>query len=270
MVDRLTVLYYYSEDLEDDLNEVKRGETGFYYYDWRGNRPEIDDIKQILFDPNKVDLQWKSMVDSYVGHYVRVSKKVDLISEIKYYLHGRLDELKRLNEFDIDHFNQRRVSKNPVYSFVKRRLYGFSEYLELLNQRVSSGELELIFIYDWIKIDKSIYFRKEKEYGIEETKVSLNANFKLSDKRGKKIDLIRILTAMYDLKFFVTGDDDLTPPKKDVMNAFGHLLNVDLSDYDKHFGQAIEKGKVEPNIEVFSKLSEKISKKCIDKLSEKK
>lgn len=79
--------------------------------------------------------------------------------------------------------------------------------------------------------------------------------FKLSS-RVSKIDLIRLLNAMYALRFCEKSDGSI-PSKKEFMHTMGEIFSIDLSKYDSDLSQSF-KSSLENNVEIFNKLSEKI------------
>ena len=79
--------------------------------------------------------------------------------------------------------------------------------------------------------------------------------FKLSS-RISKIDLIRLLNAMYAMRFCEKSDGSI-PSKKEFMNTMGEIFSVELSKYDSDLSQSF-KSSLENNVEIFNKLSEKI------------
>lgn len=80
----------------------------------------------------------------------------------------------------------------------------------------------------------------------------------LSTARGQKIDLIRVLNVMYEQGRF-NGKDGAKLMKKEFFATMGRVLNVDLSDYDKHLSRAFSDGtKLEKNICVFDDMKEKM------------
>lgn len=90
--------------------------------------------------------------------------------------------------------------------------------------------------------------------------ISLNlpihdSGLRLVDRKGAKIDLIRVVNAMWELGYF-KDQDGLIPPKLTVMKAFGTLLGVDLSEYDKDLSQAFQTNKIESNTKIFKELEE--------------
>jgi hypothetical protein len=82
-----------------------------------------------------------------------------------------------------------------------------------------------------------------------------DSGLRLTTRKGAKIDLIRILNAMYELKFF-TDPNGQVPPKQTVMDAFGTFLEINLSDYYKDLNQAFDTSNPELNIRIFRQLEE--------------
>ncbi|HYG17160.1 MAG TPA: hypothetical protein VEC12_15490 [Bacteroidia bacterium] len=89
---------------------------------------------------------------------------------------------------------------------------------------------------------------KEAELPATENAPASNIKF-----AGSKIDLIRVLNALYELKK-IEGLNGQVPPKKEFMIAAGQFFNINLSDYDTSLSQAIKEGELEPNIEIFEKM----------------
>jgi len=54
----------------------------------------------------------------------------------------------------------------------------------------------------------------------------------------KKTDFIKLLSAMYDIKMFITVDGEPTTNKQKLMEAFGQFLNDDFSAYSTSLSQA--------------------------------
>jgi len=89
-----------------------------------------------------------------------------------------------------------------------------------------------------------------------------DSGLRLSTRKGAKIDLIRIVNAMWELGFF-KDQDELRPTKLTVMKAVGTLLGIDLSDYDKDLSQAFQTKNTELNIKIFRELEEITKNKLI-------
>lgn len=82
-----------------------------------------------------------------------------------------------------------------------------------------------------------------------------NLKFTLSERPGAKIDLIRIINAMWGVGLF-KDEYGRTAPKQALMKAVGGVFGVDLSDYDKDLHQAYKATSIEANIKIFKNLEE--------------
>jgi hypothetical protein len=74
--------------------------------------------------------------------------------------------------------------------------------------------------------------------------------FKLSDKKGAKTDLIRVLNALYELRFFNKTDGQI-PTKREFIETMGVYLGVDLSKYHSNLSQALQNQPLAVNLKVF-------------------
>jgi hypothetical protein len=77
--------------------------------------------------------------------------------------------------------------------------------------------------------------------------------FKISEKKGAKTDIIRILNAIYELQLIEKTNKQL-PAKDFFMRQMGDYLGVDLSHYDVNLSQALSNSGMEANVEVFEKM----------------
>ncbi|KAA6326753.1 hypothetical protein EZS27_024178 [termite gut metagenome] len=75
--------------------------------------------------------------------------------------------------------------------------------------------------------------------------VAISANnICLSEKRGMKIDFIRVINCLYELGFFTdTNGNSIT--KKDVFAAFGQTINKDLSTFHQDLGSTTNASKAD-------------------------
>ena len=83
--------------------------------------------------------------------------------------------------------------------------------------------------------------------------------FKLSDKKGAKTDLIRVLNALYELRLFNKTDGQI-PTKQEFMETMGEYLGVDLSKYHTNLSQALQNQPLEVNLKVFEDMKEATQK----------
>lgn len=110
----------------------------------------------------------------------------------------------------------------------------------------------------WIKTELS---RCEYEQNLETTTTTPKAKpvFKLSDKKGAKTDLIRVLNALYELRLFNKTDGQI-PTKQEFMETMGEYLGVDLSKYHTNLSQALQNQPLEVNLKVFEEMKEATQK----------
>lgn len=83
--------------------------------------------------------------------------------------------------------------------------------------------------------------------------------FKLSDKKGAKTDLIRVLNALYELRLFNKTDGQI-PTKQEFIETIGEYLGVDLSKYHSNLSQALQNQPLEVNLKVFEDMKEATQK----------
>lgn len=88
---------------------------------------------------------------------------------------------------------------------------------------------------------------EETDYNSPSSKV---IKFKLSNKRSAKTNIIRILNALYELKYIIKENGE-HPEKKDFMESFGDFLSIDLSAYHSDLSQSLNETSLDANLEVF-------------------
>jgi hypothetical protein len=101
---------------------------------------------------------------------------------------------------------------------------------------------------------EQIQMQKEK-LGEPKENPKVKTIFKLSGKAGAKINLIRILNALYELHLIEKTDDSL-PTKEYFMENAGIFLGVDLSEYEVNLSQSF-KNTLEINVKVFEEMKNK-------------
>jgi hypothetical protein len=107
--------------------------------------------------------------------------------------------------------------------------------------------------YSYNLNDRFIQFcliEKEKIEKILEPKLLLKSELKISDKKGIKTNFIRILNALYELKF-IEKIDGKTLTKQEFFDSFGAFLNVDFSSYHSILSQSLQEQPIEINVRVF-------------------
>ena len=149
-----------------------------------------------------------------------------------------------------------------------------AEYL--LKLKELDKQYRNVFLYHTIHGDFHQYEVSEKIVNLlsNEIESSLNSNnsgttptgFKLSTKRGVRIDLIRILNAMYELKMIKDNNDQI-PTKELFMKQSGEFFGNDFSNYDTDLSQAMNNSSVEANLKIFDELKSITQSKVLDKKS---
>jgi hypothetical protein len=79
--------------------------------------------------------------------------------------------------------------------------------------------------------------------------------FKLSEKKGAKTDLIRVLNALYELRLFNKTDGQI-PTKQEFIETMGEYLGVDLSKYHSNLSQALQNQPLEVNLKIFEDMKQ--------------
>lgn len=90
------------------------------------------------------------------------------------------------------------------------------------------------------------------------------SNIHLSKKQGVKTNLMRVLDALWELRFF-TDEQEQYITRGEVMEAFGQFLNEDLSSFESLLSNSYNNTKTETNLAIFDEMKAKIQQKCIPK-----
>lgn len=100
----------------------------------------------------------------------------------------------------------------------------------------------------------------EKIFELEQNSpTQTNQVFKLNEKKGNRMDFIRILNALYELKFIQLPNEQI-PSKELFMKKTGYFFGVDLSKYESDLSQALQKTDLEPNLKIFEMMKDIIIK----------
>jgi hypothetical protein len=194
-------------------------------------------------DPN--EFQKCSDIDNINLKYFEICNELNSFF-LEKYLEGEEDFLIRIKFILEDGLNTwNDVLKNPF-------IIGFE--LENTNEKTNLTDQELLRIAE-IKIFHISNLIENIAKLTEEPKTE--SSLKLSN-RLSKVDLIRILNAMYELKYFQKTNGDL-PHKKELMEAFGKFLNLDLSRNESDFSQALS-SPLETNLKVFEQMKNAFQK----------
>ena len=101
-----------------------------------------------------------------------------------------------------------------------------------------------------------------------ETGEYMKSKLRLRSRKGTNTNLIRVINALYELRYF-ENDDGQIPSKKDVFVAFGRFLNVDFSKYAGSLSQAYNTGTESSNTAIFDEMRGKTID-LIEQATEKK
>ena len=123
---------------------------------------------------------------------------------------------------------------------------GFVQWIKTELSR-SEYELEIKKLNEVLKLEAHTTVPKAKPI------------FKLSDKKGAKTDLIRVLNALYELRLFNKTDGQI-PTKQEFIETMGEYLGVDLSKYHSNLSQALQNQPLEVNLKVFEEMKEATKK----------
>lgn len=132
------------------------------------------------------------------------------------------------------------------------------------------GEIEhqyydSIGFVQWIKTEVT---RCEYQLKVAQTTPSKPQKlFKINDKKLAKIDAIRIINALYELKCIELADGQI-PSKEMFISTFGDFLGIDLSKYHTNLSQAFSNQTLEVNLKIFDSLKD-LTQKAYYKASNK-
>lgn len=102
----------------------------------------------------------------------------------------------------------------------------------------------------------------EKIHKLEQS-TQAKPQFQLSKRAGAKTDLIRVLNALWELKFFEMNDGQI-PSKKNFMKLTGDFFGTDLSSYQSSLSQSFKEQPLEVNLKIFDEMKNSIQKAHID------
>lgn len=91
-----------------------------------------------------------------------------------------------------------------------------------------------------------------------------NDGIRWNGAKGKKIELIRLLVALNDCKYFETADG-LVPNQEQLMHYFGEMLSINLKHYEQDLSNGFE-SRLPTNTAVFDKLKTAIERRYNQKV----
>ena len=127
------------------------------------------------------------------------------------------------------------------------------------------GDVILRFLQTFIanKEGNTMEQIKAAQKNLEARKSSMPASgegfkstIKINEKKFAKIDLIRIINAMYDIGFFASTEGK-KKIKGQCMVTIGNALNVDLGDYSNDLSSSMQDGsKIDKHLEIFKLMAD--------------
>jgi hypothetical protein len=172
--------------------------------------------------------------------------------------------LRQIEGFTND--NLRGNGQNTAYDFVKvkehlKTLTNIKEQIKFLAE-IKTEYLQNKTGFEWdlgTPFDEQceLELRKlDKIFKLEQsTPTKAKQGFQLRKKQGAKTDLIRILNAVYELKYFEMADGQI-PSKEMFMKQVGEFFGIDLSKYDIDLSQALNNTSLEANLKVFEQMKD--------------
>lgn len=80
----------------------------------------------------------------------------------------------------------------------------------------------------------------------------------LNNQRGKKLDFIRVINALYELDFFKNESQNKIS-KKEVFETLGKFMNIDLSKYQNDLSRSLtDSTALEKHLKIFEDMGDKM------------
>lgn len=249
-----------NKKIEDSINELI-------------NSFDYDNLKQLIIDIKGEYYELKRCVAEFsVELRINILEIDDVNVFYKYKKHCELrlkSIYKILEPQDIDSLlnteNEKFLSHADLgkYSYFKvpeiLDVYNLSGYLYTYSFMLLVLKKSIIGMVDKLEFqsntNEDLTIFDEKEISDE----FLSAQFKLSTAKGRRIDFIRILHTLYELKFFENKNGQI-PTKKEFMLKVGEFFGSNFSSYDSDLSQALNNTSIEQNRNIFNKMIDVLEK----------
>ena len=142
----------------------------------------------------------------------------------------------------------------------------YLETSELDSNEVLEYLIEYYSIIKAMRIKIPAYDEKCEQRKI---KKQVTGAFVLNDKKITKIDFIRLINALWEMKAFKNKDDGY-PTKQLMMKEFGNFVGIDLSKYEKDLSKAVNTSNLETNLEIFERIKNEMNTYFNKKLEKNK
>jgi hypothetical protein len=233
---------------------------------YAGRKKPVQTVKQVKGFIESEGLNYEQKCFVY-DHLIKLIEDSTWTDENGKEVH--LDQIKELldNEFESLAPEKAKPVYEPAFVWEKTKKYletlpDTKAKIRYLTEIKTDYQQNHGFEMDWgTPFDKQceLEIKKLKALAeLESTPAQTKAVSKFTlSKALSKIDYIRIINALYELRCF-QNKDETYPNKIDVMTAFGNLINIDLSDFSNNINKAFNSNvSIEQNIEIFDKLQKK-------------
>lgn len=250
---------------------VKALHEAYFFIQENLNKPFgcIEKINNVSETSGFNDVEKLILVDKILGvlsHHPEQEKQQKVFIQLVEFRHG-------LSPYTDDpeiqnpnwHFDFEAIKENlqtietatEKHKFLTNLLFDYSAKAYEIDE-LEHQYYESIGFIEWVKTELS---RCEYEQKLEAHTTTPKAKtvFKLSDKKGAKTNLIRVLNALYELRLINKSDGQI-PTKQEFIETMGESLGVDLSKYHSNLSQALKNQPLEVNVQVFEEMKEATQK----------
>ena len=172
---------------------------------------------------------------------------------------GVLHEIQKIEE----DFDKGQIKFDAIKIYLKTSKIAPNKILEYLIEYYATIQAMLNKIPDY---DNQSRTEQNETLPIPE---QLITTYILNDKTISKIDFIRLINALWEMKAF-KNKDGLYPTKQSVMKEFGNYVGIDLSNYETQLSKAVNTADIETNLKIFDSLKETMKKYFDNKVLAKK
>lgn len=217
-----------------------------FYHFLIENLEDILTLKDDVVEDYKVS-PLELIVEMIKIEYVKIEKKINS-ETYKYDFEKVKNHLQTLNNY----------TKKITYLIEQKTLY---QQDDSKPKDIPSPNFETKCNIEIEKLEKLSEFEEKEDDLLTSNTLS---KLKLSNKLSK-IDFIRILNVMYEMRMFETMDEQI-PTKSEFMNTMGDYFNINLSDYSRNLSQSLQNQPSEINTRVFRNMITFIEKElCTNK-----
>ena len=211
------------------------------------------------------DIQFEFLVHSFIGKLESLYEcESEFATNLNAFTNDFIDEnlIKRKNDI----LSKPLISELLQFKYQKSGLSELTD-LDLIKIFCSDHNLNIEVIgsdmaeYEAILLlhDKFLYKIRQDSFAEENgSKPDYGNKIFLNQKVFTKIDYIRIIYTLVKMKAFIK-EDGTYPYIKDIINLFGKTIGLDLSEYQKDLSKALKNPHIEPNIEIFEKMTNKMT-----------